>query len=230
MSEQRRHHQRAPLAMSATVSANGTRFGMFRVLNLSAGGALFRGARPVEVGEHVDLALTLPTGEYVNLAAVVLREGRLHSRPTFAVVFADIAATLQITIQRVVTAALEELRAAQVLVVDGREEVCHNLREKARRCGFTTFAVTTALEALHCVDAGARFRTALVNAYLGADEGSEVLRYLGERHPTIRRVLVSTTTTRFDLMSATGGMAVGAPHAILAGAWSEVDFKLALVG
>ena len=230
MYEQRRQHERAPLALSATAFRESARLGTFRIVNLSAGGALFRGARPVPVGEQVDLSISLPTGEFVRTSGVVLREGRLHDRPIFAVVFAGISAADQRAVQDLVAAVLEQMRQAYVFFVDGSEGACRGLCDRARRCGFPSFAVTTALEALHVLDAGAKFRTVFVSLYLGADDGREVLRYLDARYPGVRRVLMSAALTRFDLMEASAAMTTGSPHALVAGQCSDSDFKLALVG
>jgi CheY-like chemotaxis protein len=228
--EQRRQHERAPLALSATAFRDRARLGSFRVVNLSAGGALFRGTRPVPVGEQVDLSISLPTGEFVRTRGVVLREGRLHERPIFAVAFAGISAADRRAVQELVAAVLEQMRQAYVLFIDGSEAACRALCEKARRCGFPSFAVTTALEALHLLDAGVKFRSVFVSLYLGGDDGREVLRHLEAKCPGVRRVLMSAALTRFDLMEASGAMTVGAPHGLLAGQCSDSDFKLAIVG
>jgi hypothetical protein len=228
MSDQRRQHQRAPRAISATVSRNCARFGTFRVINLSAGGALFRGSRPAPVGEQIDVALSLPTGTFIDASAVVLREGRLHDRPTFAVMFANLPPESQAAIDAVVRAALEELQRADVLVVDYSEPSCRALGERLLRLGLGSYSVTTALEALHTLAASHRFRAGLIGLYLGADDGREVLVHLGGKHPRVRRVLMAPTMTPAELLSAAQEMPAGAPHAVLAGGWSDTDLRRAL--
>jgi CheY-like chemotaxis protein len=214
--------------MSAALSRNCARLGTFRVINLSAGGALFRGARPVAVGDAIDLALSLPGGQYVDTSAVVLREGRLHERPTFAVAFVDPSPAARDAIEAVVRAALEELRTAEVLVVDFSEQACRDCAERLQRLGLRSYGVTTALEALHTLDADHHFQAALVNVYLGADDGREVLVHLATKHPRVRRILMSTTLSRHALLSATESMTTGAPHALLPGTCADPQFRQAL--
>ncbi len=230
VSDQRRQHERAPIAVSAAAVRDGSKLGQFRAVNISANGALFLGARPVEVGEEMTLTFSLPTGELIRTPALVIREGRQHDRTVFAVVFLGVAAGDQQAIQTVVAAALEEMRKAYVVFVDRSEQTCRNLRERAQRCGFASFAVTSVMDAIQVLEIAARVRTAIVNLYLGADDGRELLKHLASKQPGVRRILMSTTLSRFDLLDATATMTVGAPHAVLTGAFTTSDFKLALVG
>jgi ActR/RegA family two-component response regulator len=228
MFEERRRHERAPRATSATLSRNCVRFGSFRAIDLSAGGALFRGASPVGVGQRIDLALPLPTGAFVDTAAVVLRQGRLHDRDTFAVAFPELAPEARAALDAAVRTAREELQRARVLVVDYDERTAQPLAERLRCLEVAGYVVATALEALHTLDAPHRFEAALVSLTLGAEDGREVLAALGARHPRVRRVLRSTSMSHAELAAASAGLAAGAPHALLAGPASYGDLLRAL--
>jgi ActR/RegA family two-component response regulator len=228
MLEERRRHARAARATSATLSRNCVRFGSFRAIDLSAGGALFRGASPVGVGQRLDLALPLSTGAFVDTAAIVLRQGRLHDRDTFAVGFPDLAPEARAAIDAAVRAAREELRRAQVLVVDYGERTGRRLAERLRSLDVACYLVATALEALHTLDAAHGFEAALVGLTLGAEDGREVLAALEARHPRVRRVLMSPSMSHAELAAASAGPTAGAPHALLAGSPSDGELLCAL--
>jgi CheY-like chemotaxis protein len=214
--------------MSAALSRNCARLGTFRVINLSADGALFRGARPIAARDVIDLGLSLTDGRHIDTSALVLREGELHRQTTFAVVFADPSPALRAALEAVVREALEDLRRAAVLVVDFSEQACRDCAERLQRLGLRSYGVTTALEALHTLDAAHHFQAALVNIHLGVDDGREVLVHLASQHPHIRRILMSPTLRREELLSLTESMTTGAPHALLPGACAGAELAAAM--
>jgi hypothetical protein len=227
MSQDRRTDPRAPVATSALVSRGDEEFGRFLVINLSAGGALLRGRRPVPTGQAVELEIGLPTGGFVKVGALILREGRIQGRPTFAVAFVTPPASTRESIGNAVRVTLERARRASTLLILHSEETCRALAVQLNRLGIQSFAVTTAVAAIHCLGE-TTFRTAIVDLYLGADDGREILVYLAGKHPGVRRILTSGEVPRVDLWQHCQEMTVGAPHALLAWPWTDATVKQAL--
>jgi hypothetical protein len=215
-----------PLALTASITARDQRL-TARVVNLSAGGALLRGNRPADVGDQLEMALGLPSGAQAQTPAVMLREGRLHGRPTFAVAFVGIAAPATQALAALVDDALARLRRAQVLVVDSSEAACRRVSERLGKLRLQAVATGTALDALVTLEAGVRLKAAMVNQFLMADDPVEVLAQVGKLQPRARRILVSATRGNPLGVVFDGGAGASEPQVILPSGWTESDLRQA---
>jgi CheY-like chemotaxis protein len=196
---ERRRHWRAPLWATATLSIETRHLGTFAVVNLSAGGALFVGDIPAALGAPVRLLLTLPGGSSVRASAALVRRDQSRQGSAFALAFTALAAEDEEVIQRAVSAALDEARAASVLIVAESSDESAALTAQMNGLGWRAFAVRTPLEAAHVLEEPNHLSLAVVDIVLGAGEKVDLLAYLAERHPSVRRVLLSEATSLYDL-------------------------------
>jgi len=188
--EERRKHPRAPLASSVVVHRGEERIGVYRVVNLSAGGLMVTGQPPLEVGTRVEIHLRV--GERTLRArAMVLREGQPGHGTARALAFRDLEPDAEDLIQSAVLRALEDARGASVLIVDDSAEICQALRTQLGRLGHRAVAVGTPLEAVNFLEQPNNVAVALVDLVLGSSNGLDVLAYMAEQHPRVRRVLMS---------------------------------------
>jgi hypothetical protein len=71
MTEEKRKHERLPLVMEASWEGSGSK-SLARTVDISATGCFIDTLGPVEVGETLNLRLTLPDGEYIAVQSVVM--------------------------------------------------------------------------------------------------------------------------------------------------------------
>jgi len=71
MTDEKRKHGRLPLVMEASWEGSGSK-SLARTVDISATGCFIDTLAPVEVGETLNLRLTLHDGEYISLQAVVM--------------------------------------------------------------------------------------------------------------------------------------------------------------
>jgi CheY-like chemotaxis protein len=226
---ERRRHPRAPLVASVVVERGGERMGVFRLANLSAGGVLLTGDPPLTVGDRLDLQLRL--GEQaVRMEATVLREARTGHGPSWALAFHQLPAGAEGIIEAAVARALDDARAAAVLIVDDSPEICQALRAHVGRLGHNAIAVGTPLEVVSLLEGPNAVAVALVDVMLGAGRGVEVLAYLAEQHPRVRRVLMSGRAHPEQLERARQDQARFSAHKVLAKPWTPESLALAIAG
>src|SRR6185437_11333490 len=71
MTDEKRKHGRLTLVMEASWEGSGSK-SLARMVDISATGCFIETLAPVEVGETLNLRLTLHDGEYISLQAVVM--------------------------------------------------------------------------------------------------------------------------------------------------------------
>jgi CheY-like chemotaxis protein len=224
---ERRRNPRAPLVASVAVQRGGERVGVFRLANLSAGGVLLTGDPPLRVGDQ--LALTLRLGDQVvHTEATVLREARTGHGPSWALAFHQLPPESEAIVHAAVVRALDEARAASVLIVDDSPEICQALRAHIGRLGHGAIAVGTPLEAMTFLQGPNGVAVALVDVMLGAGHGADVLTYLSEHHPRVRRVLMSGRAHPEELALARAGKVRLSAHKVLAKPWTPESLALVL--
>src|SRR3954447_20723669 len=108
---ERRRQRRAPLWATATLTTDRD-LGGFEVVNLSAGGALLVGDIPAPLGAPVQVQLRLPAGTTIRVQAALVRRDQSRQGSAFALAFTALDAADEEAIQRAVSAALDEARAA----------------------------------------------------------------------------------------------------------------------
>jgi CheY-like chemotaxis protein len=224
---ERRRQTRAPLWATATLSLPTRDLGSFQVVNLSAGGALLVGDIPAPLGAPVRAVLRLPAGQAVPVEAALVRRDQSRQGSAFALAFTALATPDEALIQQAVTAALDEARAASVLIVGESPDESAALSAELNALGWRAFAVRSSLEAAHVLDEPNHLSLAVVDMVLGAGDKVDLLAYLAERHPAVRRVLLSESTSLYDLDRARSALTFSI-HAVLHKPWSREELARVL--
>src|SRR4051794_18731244 len=126
--KEKRRGPRGPVSATAVLLRGEQHLGSFRVLNLSAGGALLVGRPPDGPAEELDVLVRLSTGRTVRAPASIVREDSVDEASVFALAFGMIAKDDHEAIHNVVLTALEDARDATALIVAGAPEAWHLLR------------------------------------------------------------------------------------------------------
>ena len=218
-----RKHARARVTLNAVLVAGSQRTGTYLVTNLSAGGALLEGTNLVNVGETLDLAIELPDRPPILVKGRVVRtEIEAGGDVRIAVAFVELPIDSEAALRTLVT---EEIRASRargeafVLVVDpdpsSREQFEKELAQRSRNVATAAFF----LNALYWLqDPNVRIEVAFVEVVSSTDEGTDLLRFLRDEFPWIRRVAISSEMNRKELDHAVrSGMA----HAALMKPWGS---------
>jgi CheY-like chemotaxis protein len=218
--DERRQHPRAQLAANVVVLKGEQRIGVYRVINLSAGGLMLAGDPALNVGDTVEVILRLGD-RTVRAHASVLRETRTGHGGVSALAFRDLAADAHDLVQSAVLRALEDARGASVLIVDDSAEICQALRTQLGRLGLRAVAVGTPLEAVNFLEQPNHVTVALVDLVLGGSNGLDVLAYLADQHPNVRRVLMSGRAHPQQLELARHSLFRHSAHDVLPKPWTE---------
>ncbi len=193
----RRVFVRARVVATATAWVRGICKGSYIVENLSLGGVQLSGGPAIRVGEEIKLMLELPRGR-VEVRGLVLRSDARARDAALALRFHMLSRQARETIGNTVAEALEEAaREASmrpeptVLVVDDSLLVRESLTRDIRRAGWEVACFSTSLDALDFLDRSeSRIRVALVDM-VRVNEKADLLNFLAEERPSIRRVLMS---------------------------------------
>jgi CheY-like chemotaxis protein len=209
----RRHSFRVPVPARAAVWRKGSLCGYYSVHDLSIGGCAMSGSAPVVVGDHLDLLIHLPRGNSMAVSAVVRRvhEGKI------GLAFERTTPRAEDFIQDLVLEALASLRAnaeGQVaLVIEPNAEARSVLIDQLERCGQKAVGVATALDAVQLlVEHGERVECAFIEAESQNIPSFELVEYLAQHHPRVRRVLMGTAQSLGAYWTAEAN---GAVHALL---------------
>jgi ActR/RegA family two-component response regulator len=193
----RRVFVRARVVATATAWVRGLCKGSYIVENLSLGGVQLSGGPAIRVGEEIKLILELPH-KTVEVRGPVLRSEARARDASIAVRFHMLSRSARESIGAAVAQALEEAardsstRAEPtVLVVDDSLLVRESLTRDIRCAGWEVACFSTPLDALDFLDRPEScIRVALIDM-LGVNEGKDLLAFLADEKPAIRRVLMS---------------------------------------
>jgi CheY-like chemotaxis protein len=224
----RRKHSRAFLRASAVLLRANESLGSFRVINASVGGLLLGGPPPAPIGTEVEVVLRLGPDRPLRSKSVVCREQAGRDGSAFAISFLDLSAEDEAHIQHAVDSFLERVRSAAVLVVDDSREVGQALSLELARLGQAAHAVQTPLEAVCMLEERNQVAVAIVDLVLGNEHGLDLIAYLADRHPRVRRVLMSGHAHPAQLALARHSAAKTAPHEILAKPWTHTSLARAV--
>ncbi|HEY0707869.1 MAG TPA: response regulator [Polyangia bacterium] len=231
-SSERRCSPRASLTSRAVVRRQQESLGTFEVLNLAAGGLLLAGDPPeagsgIAPDETVDVVLDLAAGDPLILPGHLMGARKTRHGSAFVFAFSALPAGVRAQLQTRIDDNVARAQAARVLVVDDSREIGDALCFQLDRLGQAAHAVTTPLEALRLLEEPNQVQVAIVDMVLGGANGLDLLAYLSDQHPNIRRVLMSGHAAAGQLeLTARGHQAM--PHEVLAKPWSETTLTRAL--
>ena len=229
-SDEKRVHPRFLALSPALVVGAGGVCGQCLVEDLSASGAKVSGATLLQIGERVRLLLQLPGRRPFSMQARVVR--RLESNETnvasYGVVFESLPnAGLDSAAETVANLRARPGHAEPViLVVDDSAKTCHNLVRDLMQVGRQAIAVTTPLDAIEwLLDGGSHFDVALVDVLLNNASGCDLLGFLAEEYPEVRRVVMSDPMRSLQVARA---QRLTQPHGVLYKPWDHDTLMHAL--
>jgi len=204
--------------------------GPYQVSGISVGGIILSGRSPLKKDTHVVLLLLSPGRRQTTI------EGRvIHLEPQGDGYFACVVAFCQVVssphptgypIPQHTIEAGKDQRENLVLVVDDSLGICRALKRDLKSFGCrTVYAVTTVDAIMLLLDPQVHIETAVVDLFLGPDDGLEILDFLARWYPDIRRVLISGQVRIEQLELARDS---GRVQAILKKPWSRGDLAGAL--
>jgi CheY-like chemotaxis protein len=200
--DERRLYARARVVATATVWVRGLCKGSYIVENLSWGGTYLSGGPAVREGGEVKIVLELPRGP-VDVRGHVRRSEAQTRDAALAVSFDQLSRKAREAIGAAVSEALERFAEdasvrpePTVLVVDDSLLVREALVRDLRCFGWEAACFSTPLDALTFLERPeSRIRVALVD-HAGPSNGRELLSFLADEKPSIRRVLMSESGAR----------------------------------
>jgi len=197
------------------------------VQNISASGALLSGADPYEVGTPLTVALDLGDERAFPLDAHVVR--RAPADDAFAIAFVAESADIASRIESFARAEAERRRRVdrvRVLVVNESAEGRAALARDVAALGRIPLAFAWSEEAKeYAHDPEYPYDSVIVDAESTGGSGRALLRYLGEHHPSVRRVMVAPDPSA--PRTSWHAVVLGC-DAVLRSPWRRVDLARAL--
>jgi CheY-like chemotaxis protein len=183
---------------TATTWVRGLCKGSYIVENLSLGGVFLSGGPAVREGEEVKLILELARTK-VEVRGTVLRSEPLARDWALAVRFDAPTRRARDAIGKAVAEALDEAARDSsvrpeptVLVVDDSLLVREALTRDIRCAGWEVASFSTSLDALDFLDRPqSKIQVALIDLLGATQDGRDLLTFLADERPGIRRILMS---------------------------------------
>jgi CheY-like chemotaxis protein len=198
LSMERRRHARAAIVAGAVVWLSPERSARYVAKNLSLGGVLLGGGPLLAAGRTVRITLRLRGGATIMVDAELVRSGRaMDPHGGIAAAFRNLNASQEDAIQEALLSALEEERRGQILprcalVVDGEDPSRDLLSNELARLGHQVVSAATPLDAIvRLQDPDAHFDIVFVDLDSSNLRGTDLLVFLANHHPAVRRVVVS---------------------------------------
>lgn len=193
---ERRLFARARVVATATVWVRGLCKGSYIVENLSWGGAYLSGGPALREDDEAKIVIELDSGP-IEVRGHVLRSEAQARDASVAIRFDEPTRRARDAIGAAVAAALERVAEDSsvrpeptVLVVDDSMLVREALARDLRCFGWEAACFSTPLDALTFLDRPeARIRVALIDQ-AGPPHARDLLSFLADEKPTIRRVLL----------------------------------------
>jgi len=227
---ERRQHRRGALPVAAVLFRKQKAIGRFDVCDLSAGGVMLTGRREVAPDEPVRVLLPLPGREPLVIEGRVVRTSRGPNQTnTLAIRFLSTVGT-RATIQDALDAPPGRCappEASAVLVVMDEGHSRDHLVDRIARVGRRALAAPTPLDAVRLLeDLRANIDAVVVDMRVGDLDGVDLMTYLEEEHPGVRRVLL-----RGELRPSAVGLMQASTfvHAFVADPSDEDALRAALV-
>jgi CheY-like chemotaxis protein len=230
--DNRRLYARREVLATAMVFSAYRMHGTFLLQDLSVSGACLVGHLETAPGSELTLIIQCPGKTPFSLNATVVRHderGLLRART--AVSFIRLNAEQEDIIHDTIATALERERArlaATILVLapadDGRDALETDLHE----LGLEAVGVATSLEALAWLERpGTRITTAVIDVSPGVATGLDMLEFLDQYHPQIRRVVMADELRPFRVDLA---LRSGRAHRVLRKPWDRRGLAEAMGG
>lgn len=216
MPTNRRRHPRAAAPFLGAVDDIGV-----TALGLSQAGACIDGVDAM-VGERLRVRIDLPGGPVKVLADVV----RKDAEGTIGVAFVDVHPAIEAILRSAVldTLAHANMTRAAVLIVDDSPIICHALTKELAWMGKVASVAHSAKDAIARIeDPDQDIEVAIVDAYLGDIEGTDLVAFLAAEYPNVRRVLMSGCVAGAALERAAEGC-----HAYVEKPWHKWELAEAL--
>ncbi len=212
-SERRTRPRCAIQGAQALVAAQDGSGGRYQVENLSSSGVLLTGGPQLPIGSRVSLCLYLPGQPGVYLEGVI-RRAREHRVSGYGIAFKDVDPEAEDTIHNALLGVLEaqyRLSGPRLLIVDDCPEVSRSLKRDLSWYPGTIELARTAAQALSIVaDPDRRLDLAIVDLYLGEEDGLALMDTLRAQRPTLQCILMSGAVRRAQLtLAALNGRADG---------------------
>ncbi len=191
-SDERRGSFRVKVSARAGVFHNGQLRGQYPVRDLSTGGCLLSDVdTPQVVGDHVEVFLQLPRHNSVGVSARVRR----MADDVMALSFEHATPRAEDTIQDLVLQAFVALRAHGedfvALVIEPSNTLRSALIDQLGTLGQPAIGVGTALDAVQILmEQAERVDCAFIQSRSAQVPSFEIVEFLAQHHPHIRRVLI----------------------------------------
>lgn len=230
MRPEKRRHARAPVLGVATCVWDSSCQATYLVTNVSAGGALLMGTRPIAVGVCVDVTLDLGRGRVFALRGTVARANvRADDDCDVAIAFARATAE----VDHVVEAMAHSLRRRRIaeapcaLVIEGSDSARDALEADLRALGWRTLAYATPTAAVpYTSQPDARIDAAFVELAEECADGIDLLAMIGRVHPRARKIVL----TAVEAAHAERVRTFVGDVALLRKPWSADELERALRG
>jgi CheY-like chemotaxis protein len=202
MTADRRRSLRVELAAPAALYADGGSPWVCEVDNLSLGGASLEGARArTRVGDSVSVTIRLPGARAIRPHGRVARVRTVAGRVKVAVEFDGLSADVEDYIEDACLAALELAQEPRILVVDPRGFESATLARSLREAGHRVVPIATPLHAVAYLSERASSVAAIVvHLDLSQTTGAELLRYVADEYPRVRRLAVAGAEHRAEAL------------------------------
>lgn len=224
LAKERRRSFRVPVPATAFLWRHGRFAGGYPVSDISIGGCSIKQGPFCVLGQRYEITLQVDTGsQSANLqcpAQVVRRSG-----DTLGLRFVDTNAGDEDRIHDIVLGCLEQRpgQSGHMLLVHARPEMVTSMIRVLESSGLQVHLACTPLQAVWILENRPDdIHTAIVARRLGRADGRDIVRFLSERHPRIRRILLS------DAESVEEQESPGRAHEVLSGPFDPDGLKRVL--
>lgn len=201
---ERRHSFRVQVPARASVFHKGKLCGYFAVHDVSIGGCLLLGGLALPISELVDILLYLPHRAPLSLSARVLRSERVATSspersgnvPSFemGLKFQHTSPKAEDCLQDIVVETFTRAKVEDectAVVIEPRHEQQEALVRTLRQLGRRAIGVATALDAVQLLGReGDHIDTVFIEAESSSLPSLELVEFLAQHHPHVKRVLV----------------------------------------
>lgn len=198
--------------------------GRYQVENLSQGGALLHGEPAFPIRTPLRIQLSIPGHRSVTVDGVVTRHYEKGSdTPQLAVEFGYLSDEEQDTLEEAIAGEVIRELSPAVLVCDARDWEGSALARTIGSLGYTPIRVKTPLGLIrHLIAENPPIRAVVLGMHLRKTRVLDVVSFLAEYYPHVRRILVARPSWR------TRKVASGMVHEIVRKPWTADMLRQAL--